>query len=263
MLKVDNLHAFYGKSHVLHDVSLRVRENEVVALLGRNGAGKTSTFKSIMGIVRPASGRVVLDAVRIDGKPANNVLLTGSRGTEEITRSMALAAMRERSDEISPAIVGNTALGGGLKRTGSEEQQLPAGLQEAPGEWEGHVVRPVLPVHWGKREQIGLDRQSVAIGDAGEARIREHRKVVCSVGPHAFAECSQKLRVGPAADAGFRIGCDIRTVEGAKRGSERPASSQLLSAGNGMAREASAGVHEIFAARHGVFFGYCRVCSTQ
>src|SRR6201981_2514904 len=153
-----------------------------------------------------------------------------------------------------------TLIGGGLERTRGKEQQLPTGLQEAPGEWEGYVVWPVLPVHWGKREQIGLDRQSVAIGDAGEARIREHRKVVCSVGPHAFAECSQKLRVGPAADAGFRIGCDIWTVEGAERGSKPPASSQLLSAGNGMAREASAGAHEIFASAHGVFLGYCRDC---
>ena len=113
----------------------------------------------------------------------------------------------------------------------------------------------------GKREQIGLDRQDIAVGDAGEARIREHWEIVRSVGPHAFAQCSQKLRVGPAADAGFRIGCNIRTVEGAKRGSERPASSQLLSAGNGMAREAPAGAHEIFAARHGVFPGFCRDCS--
>ena len=79
---------------------------------------------------------------------------------------MALAAMRERSDQISTAIIDNTALGGGLKRTGTEEQQLPAGLQEAPGEWEGHVVRPVFPVHWGEREQIGLDRQGIAVGDA-------------------------------------------------------------------------------------------------
>src|SRR6202011_4563787 len=164
--------------------------------------------------------------------------LTGSRGAEEITRSMALAAMRERGDKVSSAIVGATAIGGGLERTRGKEQQLPTGLQKAPGEWEGHVVRPVLPVHWGKREQIGLDRQDIAVGDAGEARIREHWEIVRSVGPHAFAECSQKLRVGPAADAGFRIGWDFRTVKDAERGSKRPASSQLLFAGNGMAREA-------------------------
>jgi ABC-type branched-subunit amino acid transport system ATPase component/ABC-type branched-subunit amino acid transport system permease subunit len=77
IVEVEAINAFYGKSHVLHDVSFRVRENEVVALLGRNGAGKTSTFKSIMGIVRPASGRVLLDAERIDGKPPEHVARLG------------------------------------------------------------------------------------------------------------------------------------------------------------------------------------------
>ena len=77
IVEVEAINAFYGKSHVLHDVSLRVRENEVVALLGRNGAGKTSTFKSIMGIVRPASGRVLLGTERIDGKPPEQVARLG------------------------------------------------------------------------------------------------------------------------------------------------------------------------------------------
>src|SRR6202045_1915997 len=234
-----------------------------LALLGRN-AGSQELDNVILfpfadpgiGVRRYVGDELTVGPIRRPGQP-----LTGSRGAEEITRSMALAAMRERGDKVSSAIVGDRAIGGGLERTRGKEQQLPTGLQEAPGEWEGHVVRPVLPVYWGKREQIGLDRQSVAVGDAGEARIWEHWEIVRSVGPHAFAECTQKLRVGPAADAGFRIGCDIRTVEGAKRGSERPASSQLLSAGNGMAREAPAGSHEIFAARHRVFPGFCRDCS--
>jgi ABC-type branched-subunit amino acid transport system ATPase component/ABC-type branched-subunit amino acid transport system permease subunit len=77
IVEVDALNAYYGKSHVLHDVSFRVRENEVVALLGRNGAGKTSTFKSIMGIVRPAAGRVLLGTERIDGKAPEHVARLG------------------------------------------------------------------------------------------------------------------------------------------------------------------------------------------
>jgi len=77
IIEVDAINTFYGKSHVLHDVSFRVRENEVVALLGRNGAGKTSTFKSIMGLVRPATGRVMLGAERIDGKPPEHVARLG------------------------------------------------------------------------------------------------------------------------------------------------------------------------------------------
>ncbi len=51
MLQLDNLHAFYGKSHVLHGVSLEVRSGEIVALLGRNGSGRSTTAKAIMGLV--------------------------------------------------------------------------------------------------------------------------------------------------------------------------------------------------------------------
>ncbi|NCN70768.1 MAG: ABC transporter ATP-binding protein [Rhodoferax sp.] len=51
MLNIDKLHAFYGKSHVLHGVSLRVGQGEIVALLGRNGSGRSTTAKAIMGLV--------------------------------------------------------------------------------------------------------------------------------------------------------------------------------------------------------------------
>jgi len=51
MLKLENVHAFYGKSHILHGVSLEVGEGEVVGILGRNGVGKTTTMKSIIGLV--------------------------------------------------------------------------------------------------------------------------------------------------------------------------------------------------------------------
>ncbi|GAB6061815.1 ABC transporter ATP-binding protein [Deferrisoma palaeochoriense] len=58
MLKVRGLHAFYGKSHVLHGVDFEVGPGELVGLLGRNGMGKTTTLKAVMGLVRPARGTV-------------------------------------------------------------------------------------------------------------------------------------------------------------------------------------------------------------
>lgn len=58
MLSVSGLHAFYGQAHILFDVALEVRAGEVVVLLGRNGAGKSTTLKSICGLVRPRQGQV-------------------------------------------------------------------------------------------------------------------------------------------------------------------------------------------------------------
>jgi branched-chain amino acid transport system ATP-binding protein len=68
LLEVDGLNSYYGDSHILFDVSLSVERNEVVALLGRNGAGKSTTLKSLIGMVRPRSGHV-----RLDGRPTHGL----------------------------------------------------------------------------------------------------------------------------------------------------------------------------------------------
>ncbi|MGY6270972.1 ABC transporter ATP-binding protein [Achromobacter denitrificans] len=60
LLAVENLHAHYGKSHVLHGVNLRVARDEVVSLVGRNGSGRSTAMKAIMGLVAPTAGRVRL-----------------------------------------------------------------------------------------------------------------------------------------------------------------------------------------------------------
>ena len=67
MLELDNVHAYYGDSHVLHGVSLRVAQGEVVGLLGRNGAGKTTTLLTIMGYVRCREGTIAYKGARVDG----------------------------------------------------------------------------------------------------------------------------------------------------------------------------------------------------
>jgi len=60
MLSVNDLHAHYGKSHILHGVTFHVEKNEVVSLLGRNGSGRSTTMKAIMGLVPPTSGQIRL-----------------------------------------------------------------------------------------------------------------------------------------------------------------------------------------------------------
>ncbi|MDB5805088.1 MAG: transporter ATP-binding protein [Betaproteobacteria bacterium] len=66
MLKLKDIHAYYGQAHILADVSLEVNAGEVVVLLGRNGAGKSTTMKSIIGLVKPAKGEVTFQGARIE-----------------------------------------------------------------------------------------------------------------------------------------------------------------------------------------------------
>ena len=68
MLELDNIHSYYGKSHVLEGVSLHVNAGELVTLLGRNGAGKTTTLKSIMGLVDTRQGSITFKGEEIRGE---------------------------------------------------------------------------------------------------------------------------------------------------------------------------------------------------
>jgi len=76
MLKIENLHAYYGKSHVLHGVSARVPPGEIVALLGRNGSGRSTTVKAIMGLV-DATGSVRWRGHEMLGKKAFEIARAG------------------------------------------------------------------------------------------------------------------------------------------------------------------------------------------
>jgi branched-chain amino acid transport system ATP-binding protein len=86
LLEVTGLNSYYGDSHILFDVALRVEKNEVVALLGRNGAGKSTTLKSIMGVVTPRSGSVKLDGVEIAGRKSHAIALAGMQLVHEDRR---------------------------------------------------------------------------------------------------------------------------------------------------------------------------------
>jgi branched-chain amino acid transport system ATP-binding protein len=77
MLEIRDLHAFYGESHILHGVSLDVRKGEVVTLLGRNGAGKTTYMRSIMGFVGKRTGSIRLNGVELIGLPSNKIAKLG------------------------------------------------------------------------------------------------------------------------------------------------------------------------------------------
>jgi branched-chain amino acid transport system ATP-binding protein len=77
LLAVRDLHAWYGESHVLHGVGFEVRAGEVVTLLGRNGSGKTTTLKAVMGIVRRRTGSVRLAGAELIDRPSNEIARRG------------------------------------------------------------------------------------------------------------------------------------------------------------------------------------------
>ncbi|HKR46473.1 MAG TPA: ABC transporter ATP-binding protein [Paraburkholderia sp.] len=77
MLDVRDIHAYYGKSHILQGVSLQVKEGETVTLLGRNGAGKSTTLKTIAGVVAPRGGAIDFSGKTVSGKAAHRIAAAG------------------------------------------------------------------------------------------------------------------------------------------------------------------------------------------
>jgi branched-chain amino acid transport system ATP-binding protein len=86
LLEARGLHSYYGDSHILFDVSLRVEKSEVVALLGRNGAGKSTTLKSLMGVVTPRVGSVKLDGEEMAGRKSHDIARAGMQLVHEDRR---------------------------------------------------------------------------------------------------------------------------------------------------------------------------------
>jgi branched-chain amino acid transport system ATP-binding protein len=86
LLEVNGLNSYYGDSHILFDVSMRVERNEVVALLGRNGAGKSTTLKSLMGVVTPKAGSIVFDGVNVAGRKSHKIAQAGMQLVHEERR---------------------------------------------------------------------------------------------------------------------------------------------------------------------------------
>jgi len=106
LLEVDGINSYYGDSHILFDVSLRVERNEVVALLGRNGAGKSTTLKTLIGMVKPRSGRILLDGKPTHDLPSHTIARLGLQlvpedrrifGSLNVEENLILAGLSARS----------------------------------------------------------------------------------------------------------------------------------------------------------------------
>jgi branched-chain amino acid transport system ATP-binding protein len=95
MLALEDVHTYYGKSHVLHGVSIHVDRGEVVGVLGRNGVGKSTTLKTIMGLIRPAAGRITFEGRDIAGLPPHRLARLGLGYVPEDRRVFRLLTVTE------------------------------------------------------------------------------------------------------------------------------------------------------------------------
>jgi branched-chain amino acid transport system ATP-binding protein len=95
MLSLTDVHTYYGKSHILHGVSLEVAAGEVVGLLGRNGVGKSTTLKSVMGLAPPTRGRVTFEGRDITGLAPHHLARLGVAWVPEDRRIFKLLSVME------------------------------------------------------------------------------------------------------------------------------------------------------------------------
>ena len=103
LLEVHDIHAAYGSSRVLFGISLTVARGECVCLLGRNGVGKTTTMRAIMGLTPPSSGRIVFDGTEITGLPPHRIARLGLGFVPENRRIFAELTVWENLDVAARA----------------------------------------------------------------------------------------------------------------------------------------------------------------
>jgi branched-chain amino acid transport system ATP-binding protein len=130
---VEGIHTYYGKSHILHGVSLEVGPGEVVGLLGRNGVGKSTTLKTVMGLVRPSQGEVRYEGGTITGLAPHRLARLGIGYVPEDRRIFRLLTVMEN-------------LRTGLDRTGVDDHRKQALLDK---------VYQYFPVLADRRNQAG------------------------------------------------------------------------------------------------------------
>ncbi|MEX0605711.1 MAG: ABC transporter ATP-binding protein [Marinobacter sp.] len=104
LLKIENLHAWYGESHILHGMELSVREGEVITLLGRNGSGRSTTLKAILGVVGKRTGSIRVRGVEVINMPTHKIAHVGRLGYCPEERGIFSSLNVEENLELPPTL---------------------------------------------------------------------------------------------------------------------------------------------------------------
>jgi branched-chain amino acid transport system ATP-binding protein len=183
VLKLENVHAYYGKSHILQGISLEVQQGELVGILGRNGVGKTTTLKTIMGLVPARSGSVLFQGLELSRRPAYHIPRLGigyvPQGRhifpkltvwENLRTGLVKGQGRETAQTFEQVLTTFPILKERLYQLGGTlsggEQQMLA------------IARALL----GNPQLIMLDEPSEGLMPAMVAMVRDTAKRICDMG---------------------------------------------------------------------------------
>ena len=202
LVALDEVHTYYGKSHILHGVSLTVAPGEVVGLLGRNGVGKSTTLKTIMGLVRPSRGSVWLEGRAIAGLPPHKLARRGIGYVPEDRRIFSDLTVNENLD------VGRQARRGG---------------QQSAPRWTPEQLFEIFPNLRELRSRLGGrmsggEQQMLAIARTfdGQSVIGPARRAIRRIGAENRRTddrgdpSDEEARLEPAAE---RTECSLRAAD--------------------------------------------------
>jgi branched-chain amino acid transport system ATP-binding protein len=225
LVSAEGLHTYYGPSHVLHGVDFEVRRGETVALMGRNGMGKTTLLRSLMGLTPPRRGRVLIDGRDMTGAPTHAVARAGLALVPEgrgmfasltVREHLVMAARpgREGRAEWTLARVldsfprlAERLDQGGARLSGGEQQMLTIGralmtnpelliLDEATEGLAPLIAREI----WSILRRLRASGMAAVIVDKNHAAVTgiADRAVILVKGRAVFAGTAAALRAEPA-----------------------------------------------------------------
>jgi branched-chain amino acid transport system ATP-binding protein len=230
LLDIEDIHTFYGGIEALKGISVTVEEGEVVTLIGANGAGKSTTLKTISGLLRPREGEIWFDGKRLDGTPAHEVVVLGISQAPEGRRIFPRMTVRENL-ELGAFLRSDDSIESDIRRVFDlfprleERERQKAGTMSG-GEQQMLAIGRAL---MGRPKLLLLDEPSMGIAPILVERIYEtiaeinkqgttillveqnanyalgvsHRGYVLETGKVALTDASASLRENPEVQKAY------------------------------------------------------------